>query len=129
MTDIELGVLNTFDITEIAYELYKQDWVDMHTTREMRLDSLRNYYRYRKECIEEDLEMDSYEEWLLEGGYDSGLYVCFEEFCDAEYHDKEYIVSLLSDPELVKLYYLDIDNGEELSGGVLVWLKWGIRSA
>ena len=115
MTNIEMGILNTLDITEIAYELYKQDWIDTNTTREMRLDSLRNYYSYRKECIEADLEIDSYEEWLLEGGYESGsLYVCFEEFCDAEYHDKEYIVSLLSDPELVKLYYLDVDNDEEL---------------
>lgn len=115
MTDIELGICATFDISEVAYELYKQDWIDTNTTREMRLDSLRNYYRYRQECINDGLEVDSYEEWLFEGGYESGsLYVCFEEFCDAEYHDKEYIVSLLSDPALVFLYYQDINKDEEL---------------
>lgn len=32
-----------YDISRIAYELYKQNWVDTHTTREMRLDNIRNW--------------------------------------------------------------------------------------
>ena len=36
-----------FNIREIAYELYKQNWVDTHTTREMRLDALREYCSYK----------------------------------------------------------------------------------
>ena len=55
MTNIEIGIETEFDISEIAYELYKQNWVDTHTTREMRLDALREYYSYR-----ENIEM-----WLF----------------------------------------------------------------
>lgn len=114
MTNIEIGIETEFDISEIAYELYKQNWVDTHTTREMRLDALREYYSYRKECIDNNFEIDSFDEWISEIGYGSGsLYVCYEEFCDMEYHDKEYMCELLSDEKLIQLYYLDINNDNE----------------
>ena len=59
----------------------------------------------------DDFEIGSFENWLKETGYRSGeLYVNYEEFCDIEYQDKEYMRNLLGDEELLKLYYEDIAN-------------------
>lgn len=102
------------DISKIAYELYKQDWVDEHTTREGRLQSIREYHDYVQECAEDGFEADSYEDWLFEVGYHGALYVCYDEFCDEEYHDVGYVKSLLGGDEvLLKKYYEDIDCAYE----------------
>ena len=44
----EVVMANVFNISKVAYELYKQEWIDTHTTRDMRLDALREYHLYRK---------------------------------------------------------------------------------
>ena len=113
LTDIEIGNTNSFDISEVAYELYKQDWIDTHTTKEERLNTLNEYYNYRYDCIKEDFEIDSFEEWIWEIGYADGIYVCYEEFCDMEYHDKEYMCSLLNNKKLIDMYYKDINTDDE----------------
>ena len=114
MANIEIGITTEFDISEVAYELYKQDWVENNTSKEMRMDALRVYYEYRQECIEMDTEIDSFEEWISEVGYGQGsLYVCYEEFCDMEYHDKEYMCSLLNNEKLIAMYYKDINTDDE----------------
>jgi len=41
------------------------------------------------------------------------LYVCYEEFCEMEYHDKEYMYSLLESEELIAMYHSDIENDNE----------------
>lgn len=113
MTSIENGIVNTFDISEIAYELYKQDWIDSNVTQEDRLNTLRKYFKYRKECLENNDEVDSFDEWLWESGYGNGsLYVCYEEFCDEEYRDRDYIRYLLNDTELFLMYCEDIADEE-----------------
>lgn len=110
----EVVMANVFNISKVAYELYKQEWIDTHTTRDMRLDALREYHLYRKECINNDFEVDSFDEWISEAGYGSGsLYACYAEFCDIEYHDKEHMCELLSDKKLIELYYSDIENDNE----------------
>lgn len=97
------------DISKVAYELYKQDWIDAHTTPEMRLESLRDYFDYLLDCAEEGYDGESYEVWLDDVGYGQGsLYVCYEEFCDMEYHDVEYIKGLLGADELFEMYCKDI---------------------
>lgn len=99
-----------FDISELAYQLYIQDWIDQHTTPEIRLQSIREYYAYIQECMADgDPTPDSYENYLDENGYHGSLYVCYDEFCDAEYLDAGYITHLLNnEPMLVKAYHADI---------------------
>lgn len=102
-----------FDISKMAYDLYKQDWLDTHTTPEMRLQNIREYYDFVQECLSEHDLPGSYEDWLFENGIPrGGFYVCYEEFCDAEYRDPEYVRFLLNnDDALMKLYYQDIGKG------------------
>lgn len=100
-------------ISEVAYELYKQDWIDSHTTPAIRLESLREYFKYKKECIENDFEIDSFEEWLFENCYTKdgrsvGVYACYNEFLEEEYLDYEYMYELLLDDELIEMYFKDI---------------------
>ena len=114
----ELEALNKPNpsISRFAYDLYKQDWIDTHTNSKMRLDAVRNYRGYVLECIKEGFEIDSFEEWIEEVGYGGSIYVCYEEFCDAEYHDKDYIcrlLRLLGSIDLIALYYNDINNDNE----------------
>lgn len=101
-------------ISEIAYELYKQDWINEHLTSKEILNTYREYFIYRIESLEEFGECDSFEEWLWDVGYGNGcMYVCYEEFCDMEYHDKEYMIELLQDETLIQMYYADINNDDE----------------
>lgn len=103
-----------FIITEMAYDLYKQDWIDQHTTPHMRLKSIHDYYAYVQECMELDDEPESYEDYLFEYGFDGSLYVCYDEFCDAEYQDQSYITNLLNnDPVLVKAYLDDLTSSDD----------------
>lgn len=98
-------------IAEIAYELYKQDWIDNNTTPEIRLETLRKYSKYIKDCIVNDLEVESFEEWVLENGYAGvGVYACYEEFCSNEYQYVEDMCDLLDDAELAELYFESIDD-------------------
>ena len=111
LTDIEIGVINNFNISEVAYELYNQDWIDTHTTKEMRMNVLRSYYTYVQDCIEEDFDIDSFEEYLWGGGYGEGeIYVCYDEFLDNEYLEKDYIKELLNDDNLYEMYLKDLEN-------------------
>ena len=101
------------NISEIAYELYKLDWTNSNVSEKMQLDALREYFKYRKECIENNEEIDSFDEWLWEVGYGHGsLYVCYEEFCDEEYRDRDYIRYLLDDTELFLMYCEDIAEND-----------------
>lgn len=118
--DDEEHPVSLVDISKVAYDLYVEDWVEQHTTPEMRLQSIREYHTYAQECREEGEKPCSYESYLAEHGYNGSLYVCYDEFCDMEYHDKDYIRSLLGDDvSLVNLYYKDIDcwfeESEDLS--------------
>lgn len=101
------------NISKMAYDLYKQDWLDTHTTPEMRLQNIRDYYSYIQECIVSCDQPDSYENWRFENGFThGGFYVCYEEFCGAEYRDPEYVRFLFrNDDTLMKLYYQDIGKG------------------
>lgn len=98
-------------ISEVAYELYKQNWIDTHTTPEMRLKALRDYYQYVDECLENIEPYESFENWIYEQGYEGGiLYVSFDEFLDNEFQDKEYIKDLLHNVVFYADYLLDLDH-------------------
>lgn len=100
-----------FDISEMAYDLYRQDWIDQHTTANDRLRSIHDYYAYVQECMELDDEPETYEEYLDEYGFSGSIYVCYDEFLDAEYQDDDYITHLLNNDEvLVQAYRNDRDD-------------------
>ena len=93
------------DIRKLCYELYKIDWKHSHMiTKEREMDSIKDYY---EGLIDNDSEY-TYEDYIEEFGYDGELYVCFEEFCDAEYYDVDYMCTLLDNDKLINIYHEDI---------------------
>ena len=94
------------DIRKLCYELYKVDWKHSHITKEREMDSIKDYY---EGLIDNDIEY-TYEDYIEEFGYDGELYVCYEEFCDAEYYDVDYMRTLLDNDELINIYHKDIEE-------------------
>lgn len=95
------------DIRKLCYELYKIDWKHSHMiTKEREMDSIKDYY---EGLIDNDSEY-TYEDYIEEFGYDGELYVCYEEFCDAEYYDVDYMRTLLDNDELINIYHKDIEE-------------------
>lgn len=88
---------------KLAYEMYVADWKRSHkVTPKTELDLMRNL------MIETFVDGDayvSYKYYVEEiGGYPQGYPACFDEFCDIEYLDKEYMHKLLKNKDLIKLY-------------------------
>ena len=95
------------DIRKLCYELYKIDWKHSHMiTKEREMDSIKDYY---EGLIDNDSEY-TYEDYIEEFGYDGELYVCYEEFCDAEYYDVDYMRTLLDNDKLINIYHEDIEE-------------------
>lgn len=94
------------DISKVAYELYKQDWIDTHTTREIRLDDIRNWGETEIENDNEELAC-SYEECREEFGYSGEIFACYDEFLDNEYQDSSYMKKLLQSDSLINAYLND----------------------
>lgn len=92
------------DIKDLAYELYKTDWMSRIST-ERRLDALRVYYL---NVDGENRDYYTFEEWINDKGYEGELYVCFSEFLQNEYLEDEYMKELLADPTLYEEYLNDI---------------------
>lgn len=93
------------DIRKLCYELYKIDWKHSHMiTKEREMDSIKDYY---EGLINNDNEY-TYENYIEEFGYGGELYVCYEEFCDAEYYDVDYMCTLLNNDRLINMYQEDI---------------------
>lgn len=93
------------DIRKLCYELYKIDWKHSHMiTKEREMDSIKDYY---EGLIDNDSEY-TYEDYIEEFGYDGELYVCYEEFCDIEYYDVDYMRTLLDNDKLINIYHEDI---------------------
>ena len=98
------------NISELCYELYKEDWKHSNIiTKDMEIDSIKNYY----ECLITD-DIDSkeytYNDYLEEVGYNGKLYVCYEEFLDNEYLKEDYIKELLDNDNLYEIYLQDLNN-------------------
>ena len=94
------------DIRKLCYELYKIDWKHSHITKEREMDSIKDYY---EGLIDNDSEY-TYEDYIEEFGYGGELYVCFEEFCDAEYYNVDYMRTLLDNDRLINIYHEDIEE-------------------
>jgi hypothetical protein len=99
--------LNILKISKLCYELYKIDWKHSHNiTKDIERDNIKDYY---EGLVDSDTEY-TYDEYLEEFGYDGQIYVCYEEFCDNEYQDKQYMCELLDNEKLIKLYHEDIER-------------------
>ena len=94
-------------ISHLAYELYQLDWKLSHGITLER--EKRELLRYFNENIIEDQDNISYSEYLDSYGYGGMYYVCYEEFLQTEYLDRDYIERLLDHDEvLIDLYLQDI---------------------
>ena len=115
--DVVDHVLETYAktyIKELAYELYKLDWMRRIST-DRQMDIMKNYY---EECVtiglnpytgDADLQYTmSFEDYLSDAnGYNGELYVCFEEFIDNEYQNEEFIKTLFGDNNNLYQVYLE----------------------
>ena len=103
-------MINVETISKIAYELYTMDWVNRFVSHELQLSTYREYLLYRNECLMNDDECDSFDEWIWDYGYNGFMYACYEEFIDCEYLEAEYIEMLLGDKALIDLYHKDTEE-------------------
>lgn len=97
--------MDNWMMKELAYELYKQDWIDGHTTPEMRLRSMQQYY---EDFLSTDVPYPTYEEYLQDVGFDGNIYACFEEFVANEYENEEYMKYLLGDE--IYAYFIEAER-------------------
>lgn len=96
-------------IRQIAYELYKQYWIDTHTSSEERMKVLVDYYSWRV-TNKEDVNFCDWL-WFESDGFNGSLFACFDEFLDNHYREKEFVVYELfrEDQELTAEYLKDIN--------------------
>ena len=92
-------------IRELAYELYKMDWM-RRIPCGIQMEVLKEYYQ---KTTEEDREVYTFEDYVLEYGYSGQLYVGFNEFLRAEYLDELYMKSIFyKNDKLFKEYQEDL---------------------
>lgn len=103
------------DICDIAYELYKQEWIEEHTTKQVRMDTLRLYEKYQKDNIETSYAYESWDEFIQDEGYAGELYADYEVFVENEYMNKTYMHELLKDKELIAMYDDDIRKHKNIN--------------
>ena len=96
-------------ISKLCYELYKVDWKRNHITTDIEIDNIKDYY---EGLVDNDTDY-TYEDYVSEFGYGGRLYVCYEEFCEYEYLDKDYICGLLNDDKRIQMYLEDIEKSSD----------------
>lgn len=96
--------VNNVKVCKIAYALYKQDWINRHTNSSMRMDTLRKYYEFLL-----NNKHISLEDYLQQFGYEGNIYLDYESFRERRYPKEKYICQLLNFPELIELYYQDLN--------------------
>lgn len=98
-----------FGIKELAYELYKVDWM-RRIIPERQAHTIIDYYLNTEADFREEYSLEDY---LFDNGFNGEIYVCFEEFLETEYLDKEYIFRLFNIKTLIKEYLEDIGEDFE----------------
>lgn len=89
-------------IARLAYELYKEAWVQNISPKTIQNTKA----EYGKAFVNGDFD-GSLSEYINEYGYGGQLYVCLDEFLNAEYRDTEYM------KELFAMYLTDHDSMEK----------------
>lgn len=99
------------NIARAAYELYKQEWLDQHTTKDERLNKLRAYWTEAARRAKLGIPMETFDIWLESvNGYGGHLYASFEEFSCEEYEDPAAMALLLGQGSLLSLYRQNRDE-------------------
>lgn len=96
------ATLGSHACDERAYILYKEQWIREHVSTEVLLQTMRDYSAYTDECVLNEEEFLSYDEWLQENGFSGtggSVYACFEEFVDNEYENGHVVKDLLSEAD------------------------------
>ena len=77
-------------VKHVLYELYKAEWMRRVSFERSIREEYMNYFSILKE---HGYDTDSYtlQEHINEYGYGGQLYVCYDEFCQTELYDKDYI--------------------------------------
>ena len=112
-----------------AYRRYKFDWLAQRS-----YCSIRSIFDLVQSALSEaeDTESTDLADVFEERGFDGELYACFDEFCDSEFLDAQYMYRLLpeSDARLYQLWRLIdwIDEQEETpdADGYMSF-KYGVR--
>ena len=88
-------------ILEIAYELYKLEWLQEFVAPQELFDAWQEYYDYVIECIENDEHELSFSGWLWDynNGFKGMMYISIDEFEDNEFKNVEYMKHLLSEKQ------------------------------
>lgn len=89
------------NIKKLCYELYCIDWFFLHSTVNDVKKAKREYYKNQTDYV-------NFDDYLYQIGIKGECPVCFDEFIDNEYRDKEYIKDLLCDNNLYREYIYDI---------------------
>lgn len=89
------------DIAQIAYEKYQLDWMRNHNCS---LEELINHMNdiYDEQFYYDGKNLspkDAFAVFEDDYGFNGSLYVCFDEFINAEYTDSGYMEYLLSEDE------------------------------
>lgn len=92
------------DIRQIAYEKYQHDWMISHDIDEKVMD--KTMQEYIADTVGEEVP---FSEWLFDHGFGGSLWVCYDEFLNAEYRDNAYMEYLLSNKEY-QIYQADITD-------------------
>lgn len=99
--------MTTKTLERKAYERYQLDWLKNHNfSITDLLQEIESIPFSREVNIVED-KLAAFEEI----GFNGELYVCFNEFLDNEFQDKDYMKFLLTKEEFEE--YLKIQKGEE----------------
>lgn len=111
--------LPAYKLHRKIYEMYQLDWMITHGHSLSEL--MKSMEEYRREMDPEEgfasvIELAA--NWDHESGFDGSLWVCEEEFLDAEYLDKEYINSLIPVTEKELRRQWEKDTGMRLPASV-----------
>lgn len=95
------------DIKNLCYELYKRDWLKQNVTASQELLEYRRYFlnKMSSEKLYDD-ENYTLEEHLKIFGYNTKLYLSYEEFCETAFLNNEYINYLLGDKAIYRNEHL-----------------------
>ena len=105
---------NIKEFTQKAvYKLYQIDW-ERRISAERKADDVKDFF---ESCIENHYTPcfeETYSQWLYDNGYSGELYVCYEEFLEEEFQNKDYIRELVGEcgllMELVEKIWEEEEN-------------------
>lgn len=100
------------NIQTVAYEKYKLAWMlRLGFTLDNIIKGLSEQQKVSEEVGEKADLADSFKNWEMDTGFAGGsIWVCFDEFLENEYRNKEFMQSILTDEEFRK-YLDDVDDG------------------